>query len=333
MLILPGAFLLHTEKQINMTLNRSFLMVLLLAATGVQVFGQRQVSKSNVLFGPFFKSIRTSQEVKVAPRLTTQTTAKVRPASTFHGFGAGRVEVEGQAYNPFSNTKLSTAGNSTEFRIYSRKKGAMRGFYFGPYFSYTFAKLTSGAVPASFKDSNGATHTADLQQVIKVNLTGGGLQMGTQALIKNRVCIDWTILGFGFGSFSLKGGVEATNMSSDFDFRNYTEDVNNVSFGIEKIFRLEKTVEKESITLGAKFPCPLLRMGVSVGFAYGGMKKPALPKNDGGNDSTAPAGSMPGTNGKYEQQKNQSVPEIPKQDPPKPEEKKEEKKDDPKQPK
>lgn len=307
-----------------MTINRIFCFVLLLAGTGSTALAQRQVSKSNVLFGPFFKSIRTSQEIKIAPRLTTQTTAKVRPASTFRGFGIGKVEVEGQAYNPFSNTKLSTVGNSTEFRIYSRKKGAMRGFYFGPYFSYTFAKLTSGSVPGSFKDSNGVTYTADLQQVIKVNLTGGGFQIGTQALIKNRVAIDWTILGFGFGKFSLKGGVEATNTSENFDFRNYTEDVENVSFGIEKLFSLEKTVEKESITLGAKFPCPLLRMGLSVGFAYGGMKKPSLPKKDDDKNTTTPNG-MPGTNGQYDQQKNQqTLPDVPKQDPPK-EEKKEEK--------
>lgn len=253
--------------------NKTIITLLAIFSLSSTVIAQRTISKSNALFGPMFKTIGTSQEVKIAPRLTTQTTIRTRPASNFRLFGLGNINFEGKEYTPFGNTRLSGVGNITEFRIYGKEKGAFHGFYFGPYFSYMHYKLQSASVRAEFKDANGVSYFGDIRQVIKLNMTGGGFQIGTQGMyLKDHLAIDWTILGIGFGALGFSGGIEAENTSENFDFRNYTADLDNVELGIEKVFNFKRTVDAKSISIGARIPWPLFRMGLSIGFGYGGMK-------------------------------------------------------------
>src|ERR1044071_3580035 len=120
-----------------------FSLLVASAALSTTGFAQLTITKSNILFGPMVKTIHTIQEVRVAPRLTMQTTVKTRPASNFGFFNLGSINMEGKEYEHFGSTKLSAAGNVTEFRVYSKKKGAFHGFYFGPYFSYMHYRLQS----------------------------------------------------------------------------------------------------------------------------------------------------------------------------------------------
>jgi len=243
----------------------------LLALTGLttSVVAQRTITKSNALFSPFFKTICTIQEVKVGPRMTVETTVKTRPATNFKFFGLGQVNIDGQDYTPFGKTKLSAVGNVTEWRIYGKEKGAYHGFYFGPYFSYTHYKLQSASVRGEFKDANGVSYFGDVSQVIKLNVTGGGFEIGTQGMyLKNHLCIDWTIMGVGMGCLGFQGGMEAENTSENFDFRNYPDDVASMKMGIEKVFHFKRTIDATSVTIGAKIPWVMMRMGLSIGFGY-----------------------------------------------------------------
>jgi hypothetical protein len=65
-----------------------------------------------------------------------------------------------------------------------------------------------------------------------------------------------------------QGGIEAENTSSNFNFNNYEEDVNNIEFGLEKVFKFKRTIEPTSITIGAKIPWVMMRTGLSIGFGY-----------------------------------------------------------------
>jgi hypothetical protein len=245
------------------------LTLLALTACSTLGFAQRTITKSNALFGPFFKTIYTIQEVKITPRMTVETSVKTRPPSNFKFFGLGKVNFDGQDYEPFGKTKLSAVGNVTEWRIYGKEKGAYHGFYFGPYFSYMHYKLQSAPVRADFKDANGVTYSGDVSQVIKLNMTGGGFQIGTQGMyLKDHLCIDWTIIGVGMGCLGFQGGVEAENTSDNFDFRNYPNDVANMKMGIEKVFKFKRTVDATSVTIGARIPWVMMRMGLSIGFGY-----------------------------------------------------------------
>ncbi len=244
---------------------------LLLALAGCSITGlsQRTITKTNLVFGPFLKTIHTIQEVKIAPRLTIQTTVKTRPATSFDLFNLGTINMEGTAYEHFGKTKLSAVGNVTEFRVYGKEKGAFHGFYFGPYFSYTHYRLQSASFRGEFHDASDAAYYGDISHSVRLNSTGGGFQIGTQGMyLKNKLCIDWTIIGVGIGMLGFKGTIDAENTSANFDFRNYTADANKVEMGIEKLFNFKRTIDPASIAIGAKIPFPMMRMGVSMGFGY-----------------------------------------------------------------
>jgi hypothetical protein len=250
--------------------TKNYFFLLITALLSVPVSAQKNVSKTGIFPGPLFRMFSTSQERKLGKRITTVTTLKAMPPVKFKGGPLSLITHGDQTYNPFANAKLSAVGNITEFRIYKKKeeREAPKGLYFGPYFSYTFFKLNAAAFPAEFQDNNQVTYKADLQEVIKVNVIGGGLQVGVQGLIKNKIAIDWTILGIGFGSLKITGSIDATNTSDNFDFRNYDEDVANTTLGIDKLIPIKKTVEKESVSLSAKAPWLLIKTGLSIGIAY-----------------------------------------------------------------
>lgn len=269
-------------------MNLKHAIVLLLAGSSTAAVAQRMATKTNILFGPFVKSVRTIQEIKTGPRFTTQTTVKVRPGGVMNLEKTGSVYIFDQQFKAASLPRGGGGGNVTEFRIYSKKKGAMRGFYFGPYASYSFIQMKSGEIPVEFMYNN-ATQRAVMVQTVKAYIVGGGFQMGVQGMIGNRVPVDWTIMGIGMGSLGLKGTIEAFNTSEGFDFRNYmSDDQGNVKFGLERIFSVRKQVESTLISFDRKLPFPMIRTSLSIGFAYG--MKPKMPKMGKG-DSPTPGGT------------------------------------------
>lgn len=229
---------------------------------------KKNVNKVNILFGPFYKMVHVSYEKPIGKRFSINTTVKARPASLTRLSKLGVIKTDGATYNPFPEMKLSALGNITEFRIYSKKKGPLKGFYFGPYLSGVFYKLQSPAVPVTFKDDNGVEFKGDVSTVVKLNFIGGGLQMGVQGMIKDIFVIDWNILGVGFASVGLKGGIEATNTSANFDFRNYTKDVDGFTYGVENLLPITKTVDKEKVELGVRGFAPIIKTGLYIGIAY-----------------------------------------------------------------
>lgn len=279
-----------------MKAKHSLLVLMTACTTGL--FAQMTVSKSNAVFGPFFKMINTSQEVKIAPRLTVQTTVRTRPTTEFSFGRLGTIRFDGQDYTPFGKTTLSCVGNVSEFRIYKKDKGAFHGFYWGPYFTYTHFKLKSASVHATFHDNDGVAYYGDVSHVVRLNVTGGGFQIGTQGMyFKNHMAIDWTILGIGLGWMRFEGGLEAENTSDNFDFRNYPNDVANMQMGIERVFHFKRDIQPTSITIGAGLPFPIFRMGVSIGVGYGGSwhfgKKNKDKKNDDQQNNGSGSPQMP----------------------------------------
>jgi hypothetical protein len=248
---------------------RTYFFVAIITGISTLGFSQKNISKAGAFPGVIWKVFSVSQERQLTKRISTQTTVRAMPPIKFPLSGLTAASYKDQAYNPFSEAKLFGIGNVTEFRIYGKdKEKTMRGFYWGPYFTAMVYKLKSATYPAEFHDANNVVYTADIQHVVKLSTIGGGMQIGVQGMIKDLVAFDWTILGIGFGSLGLSGGIEATNTSNNFDFRNYEEDVNKAVLGYDKYLPLKKTVEKESVGLGIKVPYPLFRMAISIGIAY-----------------------------------------------------------------
>lgn len=111
------------------------------------------------------------------------------------------------ADDSWSGDKFSGITATAEYRFYSKKKGAPRGFYYAPYLRYANYKL----------DYRGSIDENDTNVVNKISTIGLGGQIGIQWLIKDRVSIDWGILGLA---------VQRYNFSSTFTAANADEAIN-----------------------------------------------------------------------------------------------------------
>jgi hypothetical protein len=251
--------------------NFKALAILVLSGTVLSspVFSQKNVTQANLFPGPLLGLYSFGQERAITDRMSIQTSFRFMPARSIGKFS--QVEYEGEEYNPFSTSKLSALGNFTELRIYGKNKEALRGFYWGPYVHYTVYKVTSDPVYATFKDNNDVVYYADVENVYKLPNMGAGLQIGVQKVFDSGFVIDWTILGIGFNQVGLSGSVLASNTSNNFDFRNYSADVDKATFGIEKYEKflpVTKKVEPTSVELSVAQLLPHLKMGVAIGFGY-----------------------------------------------------------------
>ncbi len=94
-----------------------------------------------------------------------------------------------------------------EYRIYGKKKGAGRGFYYAPYLRYATHKLGYQS------DIDGNFANADIQ----LSAVGLGAQIGAQWLIKDRVVIDWGILGLAAQWYTFKSTFTAVDEEINFD--------------------------------------------------------------------------------------------------------------------
>lgn len=249
--------------------KKTIALLSLMLACMIPGFSQRTITKTNIFMGPFFKTIYTIQEIKVGPRFTINTSVKTRPPSRYR-FGNLGFTVDGSTYDPFAGgMKMSGIGNVTEFRIYGKEKGAFNGFYHGPYVSYMHYKIYSEPYRAEFEDANGNIEYADLSQEIKINVTNVGYMFGVQKMmLNNHLCIDWTILGIGFGMLGVKGSIVATNYDTEFDLRNYANTASDGEFGFERFLNFSKTTGRDYVDLGLKIPMVYWRMGLAIGFGY-----------------------------------------------------------------
>lgn len=80
-----------------------------------------------------------------------------------------------------------------DYRFYSKKKGAPRGFYYGPFIKYANYKYAfEGTIENNVSDVNSALTTYGL-----------GAQIGVQWVIKDRFVIDWGILGVSIQQYNI----------------------------------------------------------------------------------------------------------------------------------
>jgi hypothetical protein len=250
-------------------MKKNIICLIAILFCGGALIAQKNVTKIGLLPGPMNRIFSVSQERVLTERLSLQTTVRVMPPLTATGVtGLTKANYGENEYNPFTDAKLFAIGNYTELRIYGKEKKALRGFYWGPYFHAMMYKLTSGTFPAKFHDDNNVEYSADVKNYLKVSCVGAGLQIGLQGMIKDRVCIDWTILGIGFNSVGVKVGLEASNTSANFDFANYKDDVDKATFGLDKFFPLTRKLEPTKVELGTRVPFIHLKTGLATGFGY-----------------------------------------------------------------
>jgi hypothetical protein len=92
----------------------------------------------------------------------------------------------------FTRANIGSFGIVPEVRFYPGNKGALRGFYFGPFISYSRYKTD---LPINYSNKTGVFN-GDISTIT------GGLQIGFQNKLSKKVYLDIWIIGPNYGGSS-----------------------------------------------------------------------------------------------------------------------------------
>lgn len=279
-------------KQTYFSMKKTGLLILLIVSLSI-ISAQKNVSKlryspvpivgNDVTKGTmelFNGTISFSQEIKLNERMSLQATFRYLPTKT-NGIldSITTVEYNDEDYNPWGDPTFSGLGAFLDLKIYGEEKGAMTGFYWGPYLHTMTYKLQSKRDYLEGFDGNGILYYGEAQTRYKMSNLGIGIQIGTQKIWDNGLTLDWTILGIGLNGVLVSAEIDVENTSGNFDFRDYEEDINNDADFFINNPSIE--IERESVRFSSKryfsmrefsevnLPFINFRMGLSLGFGYG----------------------------------------------------------------
>lgn len=228
-----------------------------LKRTEEQTASAKNVVKIN-LFAFAFKTISLQYERAVARKVTVAGTLRLMPKGSI----------------PFKNTFINLAddpdterqinklkvGNFAfmpEVRYYFSKKGAFRGFYTGLYANIASYTAT---VPIEF-DNNGQTETIPMSG----KLTGvtGGLMLGAQFKLGNKISLDWWILGPGYGSSN--GSLSGQKTMDAIEQQELRDELAKLDIPLTKF---TYNVNGTGATMDFKGPWAGIRSGLCIGFRF-----------------------------------------------------------------
>jgi hypothetical protein len=268
-------------------------LLILLIISGSIITAQKNVSKlryspipvagndvTKGIMELFNGVISFSQERKLNERMSLQATFRYLPTKT-NGIldSITTVEYNDEDYNPWGEPTFSGMGAFFDLKIYGKERGAMKGFYWGPYLHTMTYQLQSKRDYLEDYNSNGVLFYGEAQTRYKMSNLGVGIQIGTQKIWDNGLTLDWTILGIGLNGVLVSAEIDVENTSGNFDFRDYEEDITNDADFFISNPSIE--IEKESVKFSSKryftvsefseeaLPFINFRMGLSLGFGYG----------------------------------------------------------------
>ncbi|MFD1553098.1 hypothetical protein DNU06_12270 [Putridiphycobacter roseus] len=168
------------------------------------------------------------------------------------------------------NNKFKSSGLSFELKYFPGKK-ALKGFYLAPYFGIQKGTLAEFSFDFPDKDNPGLTHGGDVN--IGFNFVGGGIGIGNQWIIADRLSIDvlWVGLGVGSNKFIIEGTEQA---GEEVDFENIDKDVTdfiNAQEGYVKKYveKIESEYTDDYIKLTSKNLIPYSKLlNISIGFTF-----------------------------------------------------------------
>ncbi len=251
-------------------LRKKFCLLLIVSFSSTCLFAQgeqkekaetpenKNMVKLNVT-ALVLKNISIQYERAVGRKVTVAGTFRFMPKgsiplkSTFKSL-ANDPDTEKQ----IDDLKVGNIAFMPEVRYYVGKKGAFRGFYIGAFAN--IANYTAN-VPIKYEDDFGNPETIQMSG----NLTGitGGLMLGAQFKMGNRLSLDWWILGPNYGTSSGKlSGNKNMNALEQQDLR---DELANLDIPLTK-FTYE--VNSTGATMNFKGPWAGIRAGICVGFRF-----------------------------------------------------------------
>ena len=251
--------------------TNKFLITILLISFFTSLKGQENNIKLNLVSLPL-GIIYPQYERVITPRFSVQLGVGFSPEKKIPKFTQNLVEdiigneadksEESSMEVFFKELRYTTLIITPEARYYlSGKKGAPKGLYLGAFLRYS---QHSGTSIYPHERSDGSI--AEFDGELKSNAFGGGLDLGIQWLIKDKISIDWTIIGIGVNKSVLDFRVESENMTPEDIIDITTEIKDNYTGG--DIFTLELTAGNDYVNAVYTGLLPILRFGLSVGYAF-----------------------------------------------------------------
>jgi hypothetical protein len=219
-------------------------------------FAQKNIAKVN-LSGLAIRSYSAQYERQISKRFTVAIGYSTIPNGglPFSGYINDVVD------NPdveIGRYKIGTSVITPEVRFYVGKHGALRGFYLAPY-----ARISTYNLEGPVKFS-GSTQRKEAYFTGKLNNTTGGLMLGSQFRLSNRIYLDWWIIGASIGS--AEGNLVASVQLDPYE----QQQLKNVLDGVDVPFtKISNTVNSNGATvtttgsmLGAR------GLGINLGFRF-----------------------------------------------------------------
>ena len=205
-----------------------------------------------------FKNISIEYERKIGKKTSLAVNVHTIPFSQLP-FQSLFKNIGGNSDVQYDQFKLGTFGIAPEIRFYLGKKGALRGFYIAPFFSYNDYKVS---LPVKYSNN---TKTGIFDG--KLDATTGGLQFGTQFRLSKHLTLDWWIFGPNYGSasglFTFTGALSSSDQS---DLSTQLEQIkNDAPLNSIKSY----TVSSTGASITAKGPWGGVRgLGFNLGFRF-----------------------------------------------------------------
>lgn len=162
----------------------------------------------------------------------------------------------------FKKDQLSGFSITPEVRFYLGKKDAPRGFYIAPYLRYNYYKMDLDVdARVNLKDGT-KNQLMNFKGIGAYNSFGGGIMIGAQWLVADKISIDWWILGLGYNKTIFS--IESKGDYSNLDLDNTVNEINAASVLVKEY----GTANDKEIKAQLEMPGLGLRMGLALGYAF-----------------------------------------------------------------
>lgn len=244
-------------KKISMLLLATICTTILLAQkTDEEPAAAKNVVKLN-LFAIALKNISLQYERQVARKVTVAGTLRFMPKGSIPLKRLFNQSDDPDVERQINGLKVGNFAFMPEVRYYFSKKGAFRGFYTG-----LFANIASYSanVPIQY-DNNGKTETIPMSG----KLTGitGGLMLGAQFKLSNKIYLDWWILGPQYGSS--KGSLSGQKNMNAQEQQDLKDELEGLDIPLTKF---TYNVNSTGATMDFKGPWAGIRSGLCIGFRF-----------------------------------------------------------------
>jgi hypothetical protein len=243
-----------------MKMIKSFFLLIIAISILKPVKAQQTSDSSNVikinLSALLMRNISVQYERKISPKMALALDIHLLPFGKlpYQSVVSDIVDVSNI---DFTRANIGAFGIIPELRFYPGKKGALRGFYFGPFVSYSRYKTD---LPINYSSKTGIFN-GDISTIT------GGLQIGIQSKLSKKIYLDIWIIGPNYGGSSgnlvFKGNLDEVEQSA---LRFSIQDVKD-NFPIK--FIKSYKVDQNGGDINVKGPWAGLRgAGINLGFRF-----------------------------------------------------------------